>query len=64
MSLRATRSALHGTRRWAVSGVTMVASVLIAVTPSLATQSFAQAQSTTPAGDLRFTLNELGEEHV
>jgi hypothetical protein len=67
MSLLMPRSTLQHARRWAVSGAVMASSVLIAVVPTIATETVAQAQpatAATPAGDLRVTLNELGEEHV
>src|SRR5579859_3565458 len=54
------------TRRAAVSGAAIAASVLIAAVPSMSTMAQAQtpAQTDTPAANLRVTLNQLGAEHV
>ena len=66
MSLSLTVPTSHGMRRLAISGAAMAASVLIAVAPSVSTlaQTRSVSPTSTPAADLRVTLNELGSEHV
>src|SRR5579859_7178268 len=54
------------TRRAAVSGAALAASVVIAAVPSMSTMAHAQTppQTDTAAANLRVTLNQLGAEHV
>lgn len=53
------------TRRAAVSGVALTASLLIATVPTITTMATtAHAQTDTAAANLRVSLNQLGEEHV
>jgi hypothetical protein len=57
----------NNSRRVAVSGAALAASVLIAVVPSMSTLAQAQTpapQTDTPAANLRVSLNQLGAEHV
>jgi hypothetical protein len=66
MSLSFVATTWNNTRRIAVSGAAMAASVLIATVPTMSTMAHAQtpARTDTPAANLRVALNQLGAEHV